>query len=447
MKSKTITISALNKYIQFIIKSDQHLKSVEVEGEISNYTPHHSKHMYFTLKDDNSRIDSVMFASNASKVDFPVKNGDKVIVSGYVDVYPPTGKYQLYATSIKVAGMGDLNKRFEVLKAQLLKEGLFDQERKKVIPKYPKTIGVITATSGAAIRDIVSTIERRYPIAKVFIFRTVVQGENGKSSIINSLNLASSMNLDTVIIGRGGGSIEDLWNFNEEDVIRRIANFDVPIISGVGHETDFTLCDFVCDVRAETPTAAAVIATPNREEVLKQLSNVDKHLKSLLLRKLDGLKLDVYKYNADFFTNKLKSKILINNTNYVNEIKRLDDALNKIMLKHQNMYELLTSVNLEKLLHSHVERNFNIVDRLSTKIETVFDNKYKKSFLEFEKTFVKLDQLSPLKILSRGYSISYSEDKVVKSVDDIKDDLSIMLSDGTVKIEILNKEVKRNERS
>ncbi len=447
MKNSTITITALNKYIKYIINSDSHLKNIEVEGEISNYTPHHSKHMYFTLKDDDSRIDAVMFASNASKVDFPVKNGDKVIVKGYVDVYPPTGKYQLYATSIKLAGMGDLTLRFEQLKAQLLKEGLFDPTTKKAIPKYPKSIGIITATSGAAIRDIVSTIERRYPIAKVFIFRTIVQGENGKNSIINSLNLASEMDLDTVIIGRGGGSIEDLWNFNEEEVIRRIAKFDTPIISGVGHETDFTLCDFVCDVRAETPTAAAVMATPNRDEVLKQLSNVDKHLTSLLLRKLDGLKLDVYKYNQKYFINKLNSTLLIHNTKYVNEIKRLDDALKTKMNKYQTMYDLVASKDLDKLLKNHVNKSVNELDKLNNQMNVVFERKVKQSTSNFEKHVAMLDQLSPLKILSRGYSISYSNNKIVKSVDDIKDDLSIMLSDGSVKIEILNKEVNKNERS
>lgn len=443
MKDNTISITALNKYIKAVITSDIHLKNIEVVGEISNYTPHHSKHMYFTLKDDESRIDSVMFASNAIKIDFPVKNGDKVIVKGYVDVYPPTGKYQMYVTSLKLDGKGDLTKRFEMLKEQMLKEGLFDQSRKKLIPKYPKRIGVITATSGAAVRDIVSTIEGRYKLAEVFIFRTVVQGEKGKDSIINSLNLASNYDLDVVIIGRGGGSIEDLWNFNEEAVVRRIANFDTPIISGVGHETDFTLCDFVCDKRAETPTAAAVLATPNVNEVLSQLDNVDKLLTSKLISKLDKLKLDVHKYNVDYFSSKLNAFYMMNQSRYVNELKRLDDALNIKMTKCKMDYEKIETKDLGQLLKNHLTKTEFDFSATVKSIDVLYDRIIKKCSSNFEKNVAILEQLSPLKILSRGYSISYSNGKIVKSVDDVGDDLSIMLGDGSINIEIASKEVNK----
>lgn len=445
MKNNQVTISALNKYIKYVVNNDENLRNIEVVGEVSNYTPHHSKHMYFTLKDDESRIDCVMFASNANNVSFSTKNGDKVIVKGYVDVYPPTGKYQLYVTRIDLDGQGDLTKRFEILKEKLIKEGLFDSSEKQVVPKYPQKIGVITATSGAAIRDILSTIERRYPLAEVTIFRSIVQGEKGCASLINSLNLASQRDLDVVIIGRGGGSIEDLWNFNEEALIRRIFDFKIPIISGVGHETDFTLCDFVCDVRAETPTAAAVIATPNKEDVLNQLGNVETHISNLLVSKLSKLKLNVYRYNKDYFVNKLKTFYLSSQANYVNELKRLDDALNLKMTDSKKNFELISSKSLETLLSKHLIKSENSYKALTTNINFLYEKIVERNFREFEKNVGMLEQLSPLKILSRGYSISYSDGQIVKSVSDVNDNLHLVVTDGYIDIEILKKEVKKNE--
>ncbi len=442
METKVLTISALNNYIKHILSNDANLRSIVVVGEISNYKPHHSKHMYFTLKDNDSRIDSIMFASNASNVNFDVKNGDKVIVSGYIDVYPATGKYQLYATSIKLDGVGDLTRQFEVLKEKLLKEGLFEQSRKRALPKYPKKIGVITATSGAAIRDIVSTIERRYKLAEVTIFQTVVQGENGRDSIINSLNLASSMDLDVVIIGRGGGSIEDLWNFNEEAVIRKISEFDTPIISGVGHETDFTLCDFICDARAETPTAAAVMATPDAFELIGKLENVDTLLTNKYMSILDKLKLDVHKYSEKYFSDKLYNYYILYKNYYVNDIKRLDDALYKKFDSVVQEYNLIVSKDIDSLLINRIKENKVTYGNYYDKLINLTMKKLDDSKSAFEKQVGVLEQLSPLKILSRGYSISYSGEKIVKSVHDIKDDLTVVLSDGSVDIEIAKSEVK-----
>ncbi|MFV0424707.1 MAG: exodeoxyribonuclease VII large subunit [Bacilli bacterium] len=446
MANKTLTITALNKYIKYLLSNDSHLKNIEVTGEISNYTPHHSKHMYFTLKDDDSRIDSVMFAANANKVDFPVKNGDKVIVKGYIDVYPPTGKYQLYATKIELDGIGDLTVKFEKLKEKLKSEGLFDRQ-KKTLPKFPKKIGVITATSGAAIRDIVSTIEKRYRLADVYIFRTVVQGENGKDSIINSLNIANKYDLDVVIIGRGGGSIEDLWNFNEEEVIRKIGEFDVPIISGVGHETDFTLCDFVCDIRAETPTAAAVLATPNTEDILSKFDNVDELIRSRVKRVFDIKVADVNRYSDKYLNSRLNSIIRFYEVSFVNEFKRLDDLLNMKVNNFEKQYRMVVSKNLGSILNTHIIRNKHELNNLQNSVRDKYINIYDKKQYNFEKTVAILEQVSPLKILSRGYSVSYSNEKIVKSVDDIGNNLNILVADGEVSMEIVKKEVKKNGRS
>lgn len=437
-----MTITALNKYIKYILSNDSHLKNIEVTGEVSNFKPHHTKHMYFTLKDDDSRIDAVMFAANASKIDFPVKNGDKVVVKGYIDVYAPTGKYQFYATHLELDGVGDLSVKFEKIKEKLKQEGIFDKA-KKPLPKFPTRIGVITATSGAAIRDIVSTIENRYKLAEVVIFRTIVQGENGKDSIINSLELASKSDLDVVIIGRGGGSIEDLWNFNEEEVIRKIDAFDIPIISGVGHETDFTLCDFVCDVRAETPTAAAVMATPNTVDVLSKFDNVDGLLKSRLQRVIDIRKIDLNKYSDEYMQNKLESVIRTYETSYVNEVKSLDDLLVAKINNYENEYKLIASKDLSAILSSHIYKCQNDFTDLEKSVKSLFDNIYNRKLHQFEKNVAILDQVSPLKILSRGYSVSYSDNKIIKSVDDVGDSLKLLVADGEVSMDVVKKEVKR----
>ncbi len=422
MSNQKLTISALNNYIKHIINSDTHLKRLVVVGEVSNYRPHHSGHMYFTLKDEESRIDCVMFKSQASKVSFDVKNGDKVVVGGYLDVYPASGKYQLYAQTIELDGLGDLHKKFELLKVSLEKEGLFNSEHKKALPTYPTKIGVITATTGAAIRDIVSTIEKRFPVASLSIFNTVVQGAKSKDSIIKSLDMAVEEAVDVIIIGRGGGSIEDLWSFNEEDVVRKLFSIDIPIVSGVGHETDFTLTDFVADVRGQTPTSAATLATPDKKELIEKFNNLDRHMKS-----------------------KLQQVLRVQQMSYVHQIKNLDDSLEKRLVNAKNKYDALNTDKLGLKLLQKIEKNKVDFENIKNRIDTGINYKLKKDTTDFSHLVNMLENLSPLKVLSRGYSVSYSGDKIVKSVDDIKDDINIILSDGDVKIKIAEKEVHKNE--
>ena len=263
MDIKYYSITALNRAIKNMFDSKPELQRVYIKGEISNFKHHSRGHLYFTLKDENSRIAAVMFSSAASKINFEPEDGMKVLVSGRVTVYEATGGYQIYVDEMAIDGIGNLYLEFEKLKKKLAQEGLFDFEHKRAIPKYPQRIGIITAPTGAAIRDILSTIKRRYPICETILFPALVQGVGAKESIVEQLERAQEFDLDVIICGRGGGSIEDLWAFNEEIVARAIYNSKIPVISAVGHEVDFTIADFVADLRAPTPTGAAEMAVPN----------------------------------------------------------------------------------------------------------------------------------------------------------------------------------------
>ena len=276
MEEKTFTVSEINSYLKKKMNFDPKLKNIYIKGEISNYNSYPNSHSYFTLKDETSQIPAVMFKSSKDRfLKFTPENGMKVIVKGSIEVYHKEGKYQLNARRITEDGLGDLHVAFEQLKKELKRMGLFEESHKKKIPKYPNRIGVVTAQTGAAIRDIITTIKRRYPICEILVFSTLVQGNQAAPQIARQIKHAQKFNLDTLIVGRGGGSIEDLWPFNEREVSQAIYDCEIPVISAVGHEIDFTIADFVADKRAATPTAAAEIAVPNINEVkdnVKQLN-------------------------------------------------------------------------------------------------------------------------------------------------------------------------------
>jgi len=257
MNPNYITVTQLTKYIKYKIDNDVNLDTVYLKGEISNFKAHTRGHFYFTIKDENTRINAVMFSSSASRIKFTPTDGMKVLVTGKISVYEATGGYQIYVNEMLEDGVGNLYIAFEQLKKKLESEGLFDPAKKKKIPKIPTTIGIITAPTGAAIKDILSTIKRRWPLAKTILFPSLVQGEDAASDIVRNINLSKNFELDVLIVGRGGGSIEDLWPFNEEIVARAIYELDTPVISAVGHEIDFTISDFVADLRAPTPTGVA----------------------------------------------------------------------------------------------------------------------------------------------------------------------------------------------
>ena len=390
MAQNVITVSGLTKYIKSILESDLRLANFTVSGEISNLTIHRTGHLYFAIKDESAVINAVMFRGCVSGLKFKPENGMKIIAKGKITVFEPAGRYQILVTSMEVDGIGDLYVAYEQLKKKLDAEGLFSKEHKKLLPKLPRKIGVITSPTGAAIRDIINVLERRFPLAEVLLYPSLVQGDGAPSQLINALKYFENTKcVDVVIIGRGGGSIEDLWAFNNEELARYIYGMSVPVISAVGHEIDFTICDFVSDVRAPTPSAAAELAVPDTNEMLTKFDNVNKRLKLLLKRKLD-------QYEQSFIT--LLNSRIFTNADFFTEQRQL-------LLDH----------TIEKLFGS-------------------FDNKINSSESAFSKVTAKLDALSPLKVMSRGYLFARNDDgKIVKSVNDVQvdDKLLLKLCDGS----------------
>ena len=322
-EEKYLKISALNEYIKVMFDENSFLHKIYLKGEISNFKNHTRGHLYFTLKDEESRISAVMFSSSASNLDFVPKDGDEVLVDGRISVYVPNGGYQVYVERMKLSGNGDLLKKFEELKKKLMDEGLFDAIHKKPIPKYPNKIGIVTAQTGAAIRDILSTIKRRYPLCETILFPSLVQGEEAKFDVVRQIEKAQEFDLDVLIVGRGGGSIEDLWAFNEEIVARAIFASKIPIISAVGHEPDFTIADFVADLRAPTPTGAAEMAVPNMIDLINYIRQIEIRLNRNVTNKIEYLQKSL---------NSLKGSYVLSNPLASFEIReqKLDTYINRL---------------------------------------------------------------------------------------------------------------------
>lgn len=415
-----ITISDLNRYIKAKFDVDSNLNNVYLKGEISNFKHHSRGHFYFTLKDEGSRIAAVMFNFNASKVDFEPEDGMKVLVTGRIGVYEATGAYQIYVNTMDIDGVGNLYLEFEKLKKKLAGEGLFDVSHKRKIPKYPKTIGIITAPTGAAIRDIISTIKRRYPIAKTILFPALVQGVGAKESVVKQLKKAQEYDLDVIICGRGGGSIEDLWCFNEEVVARAIYDSKIPVISAVGHEIDFTIADFVADLRAPTPTGAAEMAVPN-------LTDLNNYLNQLKIRGTKAIENIINEKENKIQA--IKNKQILKNPLSIYEIKeqKLDNLLDHLSLCINNK------------LKEDALRYQKIVDNILFKEpKKILESKE----YQFNILLKTVTILNPMRILESGYSVVKSKDKVITSVKLInKDDLlTITLKDGVTEAKVISKE-------
>lgn len=418
MNDKYLTISAITRYLKAKLDLDENLQTVFLKGEISNFKAHTSGHFYFSLKDENSKINAIMFRSNASKVLFKPSDGMKVLVTGRISIYEAMGGYQIYVDEMLEDGVGNLYIAFEQLKEKLGKEGLFSKEHKKKIPKFPKRIGIITASTGAAIKDILTTIQRRFPICETILFPTLVQGENAKDDIVKNIIKAQDYDLDVLIVGRGGGSIEDLWPFNEEVVARAIYDSKVPIISAVGHEVDFTIADFVADLRAPTPTAAAELAVPNMSDLRKHIDQLNIRLNESIYKKVNYLKL---------YLDSLKNSFVIKNPMIMYENKKqnldlINTKLNDLMLGKVDKYKN----EIEKIKKSYVLTNPKLL--------------YKDKIINLKNIIDKLELLNPLNILSRGYSITYFNDKALKSIKKInkEDILNIRLKDGFIETKVLN---------
>jgi len=418
MEEEYYTVSQINAYINRKLKMDRNLKNIYIRGELSNYKDSFSGHSYFTLKDEKSQIDGVMFKGNKDRfLKFEPKDGMKVIIKGKIEVYEKTGKYQLYATRITEDGIGNLHIAFEQLKKNLAKEGLFDDAHKKSIPKYPKRIGVVTAETGAAIRDIITTIKRRYPICEILVFPTLVQGDQAAPQIIRQIRNAQRYELDTLIVGRGGGSIEDLWPFNEEPVAREISACEIPVISAVGHEIDFTISDFVADLRAPTPTAAAELAVP---ELAKVKENVN-HLQEKINKSIND-KISINKTKLEH----ISQKNIFKNPESIYEIKgmTLDNLVNKLGFASKNIISQNRN-NLFKIENSHILRNPEEITK-----------KKRDACL---KNINKLEVLNPLLTLKRGYSIAKSGEKIISSAKDVEvgDEIDIEFDDGIVNTKVI----------
>ena len=457
-----ITITQLSRYLKYKFDGDKNLSTVYLKGEISNFKAHTRGHYYFTLKDEGSRINAVMFASSVQKLKFLPVDGMKVLVTGKVTVYEATGGYQIYVNDMLEDGVGNLYVAYEQLKKKLEAEGLFDVTHKKKIPRMPQKIGIVTASTGAAIRDILTTIKRRYPIAHTILFPALVQGRDAALDIAKKIDIANTYDIDVLIVGRGGGSIEDLWPFNEEVVARAIYASNVPVISAVGHEVDFTIADFVADLRAPTPTAAAELAVVDQKTVLEYLVNAKSRSYNAISHKIKKEQVNL---------EHLLSSYVLKKPNTIYEIKeqRLDMVMERLHMSIKNImdqnriryYQCSNSYVLNNpmmLILNKREYFKNLYGRLNKEMDITMNNE-KIRFSKLENSYVlnnpqilyqdkvqyldkligKLQIMNPMNTLKRGYGIVKCDDKVISDVKKIKKDMAlrIELRDGIVDTKVV----------
>ena len=385
--NNVLTVAAVNKYIKSLLNRDMVLGDICIRGEISNFKAHSSGHWYFSLKDQSGSLQSVMFRSANQRVRFLPQNGMKVLIRGRIDVYERDGIYQLYAEEMLLAGMGDLYLAYEKLKEKLTAEGIFAQARKRQLPKYAHNIGIVTSPTGAAVQDMLSVLRRRNPQVNIYQVSAIVQGNEGAASICRALDILYKMPVDIIIVGRGGGSIEDLWCFNEEAVVRKVAASPIPIISAVGHETDYTLCDFAADVRAATPSMAAELAVPVLDDIRQSV----------------------------------KEKAELLNIRYAHILsdkqKAVEKAADSVFFRHP-----------DRLWENYQLR----VDRLDEKLQSSMEKNLDKKMQALGIMSGRLDALSPLKVLSRGYSICEKDGQTVRSSANVQlgDEIKVLLNKG-----------------
>ncbi len=395
MEDKYIKISDLNNYVKTLIDSEPFLQKVYLKGEISNFKNHTRGHLYFTLKDDTSRLSAVMFQGHAYSLKFTPEDGMNVLVEGRISCYPAQGTYQIYVEKMEQDGIGNLYIEFEKLKEKLQKEGLFDENHKLPIPKYPKRIGIVTASTGAAIKDILSTIKRRYPLCETILFPALVQGKSAAPDIVRQIKNAENYNLDVLIVGRGGGSIEDLWAFNEEIVARSLYECNIPTISAVGHEIDFTIADFVADLRAPTPTGAAEMAVPTVLEIKNTINQY-------IIRLNKSIKNNV---NNNFIRlRNIKNSFVLKNPLTLYEIKeqKLDNAIEKL-----NIY-------YKSIINTNTFRLHNLINTLET--------------------------LNPISTLKRGYAIVRNDNHIITDASILKEneEINIELDEELINAKVIN---------
>ncbi|MCZ0827112.1 exodeoxyribonuclease VII large subunit [Brevibacillus laterosporus] len=431
--AEVMSVAELNRYVKRMMEGDLRLADVWIRGEISNFTHHHSGHMYFTLKDKDSRLKIVMFASYNRFLTFIPKNGTKAIVRGSISVFERDGAYQLYARELQPDGIGALFLAYEQLKEKLQQEGLFASERKRALPRFPKTIGVVTSPTGAAIRDIITTLKRRYPQAGIMLAPAIVQGVEAPASIIRAIRNMNQYQVDVMIVGRGGGSIEELWAFNDEAVARAIVASQVPVISAVGHETDFTIADFVADMRAATPTAAAELAVPHYLEWMERIKQLDHRLARALQTQLQEKRTHLQRLQQSYgLKNPLRR--VEERRQRIDEVTLRLSAIMKMKVVRKREQVRHVKQRLKQIrLERQVEEKRVQINRMQSQL-----TQHMKQKTERRQAWLALvqhlDALSPLKVMQRGFSLSYKGDTLIKSVEGIEvgDQLMIRYQDGKI---------------
>lgn len=441
MEQRILTIKELNRYIRMKMDSDNLLSDVWIRGEISNFTHHSSGHMYFTLKDEGSRIKSIMFASHNQRLPFIPKEGTRVIARGNVTVYERDGQYQFYATHMQPDGIGSLYLAYEQLKGKLEAEGLFAPERKRALPRFPRSIGVITSPTGAAVRDILTTLARRYPQASVVLHPVLVQGKGAALSIVKAIRTMNRMGeADVLIVGRGGGSLEELWAFNEEPVARAIHESAIPVISAVGHETDFTIADFVADLRAATPTAAAELAVPHTAELKAQLRQREQVLQQGLQHRLAQARERLRRLTQSPALKQPQRALL-------QHAERLDTLQSRLQARMASRRELTAAKHdrlHQRLMRYHPQENLLYARRRQSEAERLLRQTMaallKEKSQQLGYGIRQLDALSPLKVMARGYSLVYDEQgkRLIKSLDEVEpgDMIKVKVTDGELDCQV-----------
>ena len=423
-QNEILTVSQVNKIIKDTIEANPFLSHISVEGEISNFKRNASGHLYFTLKDESSQISCIMWRSSTLYLNFEPKNGDKVTVSGSIQTYQTGGTYQILVNRMREAGIGILYQKYEELKKKLEAKGYFDSRRKRPLPEYPKNIALLTSDTGAVIEDLKHVILNRSQFSNLILYPTKVQGDGAKELIVRNIKLANENPIiDVIILARGGGSIEDLWNFNEEELARRIFDCKVPTISAVGHEIDYTIADFVADMRAPTPTGAAEMAVPNMPDLTNHINNLKVRLNEAITGKINYQKL---------YLDSIKNSFVIKNPMLLFEPKKqqLDliiERLNKVILSSLDN----AKHRLEIIKTNHIIKNPTVL--------------YKDKRIYLNNLIEKVKLLNPLNSLDRGFSVTYKDDKLVSSIKNVqvKDEVLIRLKDGTLKADV--KEIRKEE--
>lgn len=436
MNNKYLTVTALTKYIKRKFDTDSNLRNIWLKGEISNFKHHSRGHMYLTIKDEQSRIQAVMFAGNNRRLKFTPENGMNVLIKGEISVFEAHGQYQLYIQQMEPDGIGSLYLAFEQLKEKLQKQGYFDQKLKKQIPKYPTHIGVITSPTGAAVRDIITTIKRRFPITKTTVLPVLVQGPNAAKSITRAIEFANEKAIfDVLIVGRGGGSIEELWSFNEEIVAKAIFQSKIPIISGVGHETDFTISDFIADLRAPTPTGAAELAVPSLVELKDKVLGLKQSMTKTMTTMTTNARRHLTRLQQSYAFRYPEQLIKQKEQELDKLVERLDKSFNQYIEQKREIVW-----NMEKRLtaqhpYDQMKRMEKEVNRLTKQANYYMKQIVNQKSKKFANTIEKLTLLNPLETMKRGYAIPYNKSgRIIKSRHEvnIQDDITVQLADGAL---------------